>query len=855
MHTTQTKNLLTSYLKQINNYDEVIDNKGNVKPHWKSLFDTIHQIGLAEFGNRQQEIIKRLRENGVTYNVYGVTDGNNRQWQLDPIPFLITRTEWAGITQGLIQRAELLDLILKDIYGPQHLLKDKIIPPELVYANTGFSRAANDVKIKSNHQLLISATDMARGPDGRMWVLDSRTQTPSGFGYAFENRKILSRIIPELAHNLYVDRISPFFYNLQKSFYKLSPSGKDQPFVVFLTPGPKNETYFEQSYLASYLGCTLVQGDDLLVRDGYVWLKSIGGLQKVDVIVRRVDDDFVDPLELKQNSRLGIPGLLQVLRKGNVLVINPPGIGLLENHAFLAFGNSISNYFLGQDLILPSVATWWCGQSKELAFTLEHLDRLIIKKVNRKQKFRSVYGRLLSAQEKESVRRMILQNPMEYVAQEEVQLSTTPSFFGNHIEPRLAAIRGFVLSDGEQFFPMQGGLTRNSPEKDRFLISNQYGGQSKDTWIVSDTPEQDQEKIHLSSSPANVRDNVLSSRAAENLYWTGRYCERINILTKIIANLINEVSTYKKFSDGDQEEHIHVLLRSITHLTATYPGFLEMETEDNAAGVYKELMDLITNPNKPGSVAFNIDNYIRATLNIRERLTIGTFKVVDDIDEHNTILKTQKNLSITEALHQLEQINNKVFTFYGIVNETMTRDSGMILFEIGKLLERCQSLVSQLRSCVCFKLSEPVEEETLKTLLHNNFSLIRYRSKFKSEARIESFLDMILYEVKLPHSVTNQLNRLSECINSLPNTTIGARMNDAQKVLLEAIALLYRSNLTELYAYDTKTLYREKLDEMLTTLGAHLNNISLAISNIYFTHAILMESFVRPTEDVINDEI
>jgi uncharacterized circularly permuted ATP-grasp superfamily protein len=278
-----------------------------------------------------------------------------------------------------------------------------------------------------------------------MWVIDNRTQTPSGYGYAFENRKVVSRIMPELAQNIFVDRLSPFYQNFQKLFSTLSNKFKEQPFVVFLTPGPHNETYFEQAYLSSYLGCTLVHGDDLLVRDGFVWMKSIQGLQKVDVIMRRVDDDFVDPLELRQESRLGIPGLLQVIRKGNVVVINPPGVGVLENHGFLAFGNSIAKYFLGEDLKLPSVATWWCGQKNELAFVLNNIERLIIKNINRKQTFKSVYGRLSNKAEREEIKKRILHSPHDFVAQEEVQLSTTPSFTGDCIEPRLAAIRSFVV--------------------------------------------------------------------------------------------------------------------------------------------------------------------------------------------------------------------------------------------------------------------------------------------------------------------------------------------------------------------------------------------------------------------------
>jgi uncharacterized circularly permuted ATP-grasp superfamily protein len=573
MLTEASVNLLQSYQAGLTSYDEVLDTDGKLKPHWRALFATLEKLGITELKSRNQEIISKLRENGVTYNVYGSPDGMNRPWQLDPIPFLIEHREWDRISKGLQQRAVLLDLVLKDLYGPRNLVKDAVVPVELVFENTGFLRPCIDIKVPGPRQLTLFAADMARGPDGQMWVLDSRTQAPSGSGYTLENRIVMSKLLPELADGMYVSKLSPFFNSIQNTVLRLSDKSRDSPNIVYLTPGPGNEAYFEHAYLASYLGYTLAQGDDLLVRNGSVWLKSIDGLQKVDVIVRRVDDDWCDPLELREDSRLGVPGLLQAIRLGNVQVMNPPGSGVLENHAFLAFMENICQYFLGEKLLMPNVATWWCGHQKELTYVLDNIDELIIKKANRKSKFSSVYGRMLSNAQKAELIAMITQRPHDFIAQQEVSLSTTPSLIDGVIEPRYAALRAFTVADENGYHVMQGGLTRSSAVKDRFVISNQQGGFSKDTWIVSDKSDEPQERIVL-NTPAAVNKHVsLPSRSAENLFWVGRYCERAMAAIKFMNITINVLNLDRNFGGSAKQEHIKVLLQSLTHVSSTYPGF------------------------------------------------------------------------------------------------------------------------------------------------------------------------------------------------------------------------------------------------------------------------------------------
>jgi uncharacterized circularly permuted ATP-grasp superfamily protein/uncharacterized alpha-E superfamily protein len=849
MLTDASVNLLQTYQAGLNSYDEVLDTNGNVKPHWKALFETLEKLGIDELKNRNQEIISKLRENGVTYNVYEGPDGMNRPWQLDPIPFLIEQKEWNGIAKGLQQRALLLDLIHRDIYGPRNLVKDAVIPAELVFDNAGFCRPSIDVKLPGSAQLILYAADMARGPDGQMWVLDNRTQAPSGSGYTLENRVVMSKLIPELADGMYVSKLSPYFNSLQNTVLKLADRSKDAPNIVYLTPGPSNEAYFEHAYLASYLGYTLAQGDDLMVRNGCVYLKSIDGLQKVDVIIRRIDDDWSDPLELREDSRLGVPGLLQAIRMGNVQVLNPPGTSVLENHAFLAFMNNISRYFLGQDLIMPSVATWWCGHARELGFVIGNIDKLIIKKANRRSKFRSIYGRLLTGKDKEALIRMISKHPHEYIAQEEVSLSTTPSLVDGNIEPRYAALRAFLVSDENGYHVMQGGLTRSSPVKDRFVISNQYGGLSKDTWIVSDKTESVPEKIVVHSATQVNKHISLPSRSAENLFWIGRYCERTMSVIKFMNITINVLNLDRNFGGSAKQEHIKYLLQSLTHLTSTYPGFID--EDDLVRSPYSEIIDLVSNISRPGTIASNVGSFLHSVSAVRNQWDLEIWRIIDLIDNGFHEIRNASSMNSNNVQKTLEVLYHNMFTFLGVITESMPRDNGFLLLETGKLIERILSRISVLQSNFGSKNAESVENELIEATLINHNLLVNYRQIYKSQMSLEAMLDMVLFEKSLPFSLVYMLDELKRNLGKLPATTRNERLNDAQKAVLEASTLVKLANVSDL-AICNNEKEREELFKLFSKVSNLISFVSLTMTNMYFSHTIMQHSLVKTAD---TDEI
>jgi uncharacterized circularly permuted ATP-grasp superfamily protein/uncharacterized alpha-E superfamily protein len=855
--------LLQAYRRELYSYDEVIDKNGGLKPHWEALFLALEKLGMDELAVRNQEIITKLQENGVTYSVYEGNDGLNRPWQLDPIPFLIHETEWKEIAKGLQQRAVLLDLILKDLYGPRTLIKNKIIPPELVYQNSGFLRSCYDTRLAGKHQLITYAADIARGPDGRMWVLDNRTQAPSGTGYALENRTMMSSILPDLAESMYVRRLSPYFTKAQASIGKSFGKGKDDLTIVYLTPGPNNETYFEHAYLASYLGYTLVQGDDLLVRDGYVWLKSVEGLRKVDIIIRRVDDSWCDPLELRSDSRLGVPGLLQAMRAGNVTVINPPGVGVVENNAFMAFMHTACRHLLGEELILPSVATWWCGQPKELDYVLQNLPKLIIKKANRDDYRRSIHGKMLSEAALEELKREIKAKPTEFVAQEEVSFSTTPAFVNSRIEPRFAALRAFMISNGNGYEVMSGGLTRSSPERDRFTFSNQYGGIAKDTWIVGDQFEKTRESIVVPpitsaiSVPLIRKQASLPSRSADNLFWVGRYGERVLATNTFVNIVLNTMSVYQNYGGKGQSDHITVLLRSLTHLTLTYPGFVDEEDISILESPMPEINSLVLDTSRSGSIGSSLDLFLRAIKSVRDQWNPEIGRAIDAMEGSLfRVRELKKGSTDFRAVQKvLDKLYTRIFTFYGTVSETMARDNAYYLLECGKLIERILSRVSVIRSGFVFKHADHVENELLEAILQYHHLLGKYRTLYRTQVNPVAVMDMILLESNSRFSLVYQLDLLIEYLQKLPNLSQPGRLNPAQKAVLEASVKVKLVDVASICEFEEDSNYRPGLDQLMADITGLVLTASECISNLYFDHVAIQHSLFIEAPQSKEDEI
>src|SRR3984893_9510604 len=477
--------LLQSLLPDRPAYNEFAPDGITPRPHWSSFIEALQSIGSEELAHRWEHAERRIRENGVTYNIYTDPQGANRPLAIDPIPLLIPPEEWRFIEAGIIQRAQLLNLLLEDTYGARRLVTSGDIPAALLFANPAFLRPLTGVVVPERSYLHLLGVDLARSPDGRWWVLADRTQSPSGTGYALENRTIVSDVLPDAFRTANVRRLASFFRAQREVLRGLANS--DHPRAVLLTPGAFNETYFEHSYLARYLGFTLVEGADLTVRDRRVYLKTVEGLQAVDVILRRVDDSFCDPLELRGETLLGVAGLVDAISAGNVVVAHALGSGVIETAAIMPFLPGLARKLLGEPLKLPSVATWWCGQDYALDWVMDHLHQVVVKPAFPSRGMEPIFGAGLSKSDQRRIRDQMRSRPYEYVAQEQVALSTVPVWDHGRLYPRSLVLRTYALNTSSGWVARPGGLVRVA-EADGQVVSMQRGGRSKDAWVLWDGP-------------------------------------------------------------------------------------------------------------------------------------------------------------------------------------------------------------------------------------------------------------------------------------------------------------------------------------------------------------------------------
>jgi len=475
----------------------------------------------GEFGHRRDLARRLIHQNGVTHNVYGDPNGLDRPWNLDFIPLLIAGAHWESIGEGLIQRARLLDRLLADLYGPADTVFSGVLPPELLWANPGFLRPCHGIRQPQGRWLHLYSADLVRNETGQFEVLSDRTQAPSGAGYTLENRIVLSQALPSLFRQCNVQRLAPFFVSLRETLADLAPANHENPRIVLYTPGPYNETYFEHSFLARYLGYALVQGNDLTVRDTIVYMKTLGGLQRVDVILRRVDDNFCDPLELYPDSYLGVPGLLQAVRRGNVAVANAIGCGVLQAPGILPFLPAVCRYLLGEELKLPSVETWWCGHPEILEFVAQHLSEMVVKSAYPTQGEDPVFGQNLTRDELSALEQKIRARPTHYAAQKQVMSCTTPALIGEEVQPRRFVVRSYLSAYGNSYTVMNGGLSRITQSNDTLVVSLQKGGRSKDTWILSDRPVSPVTLLPSMTQPIAISRGGSDCRAAWRRTFTG----------------------------------------------------------------------------------------------------------------------------------------------------------------------------------------------------------------------------------------------------------------------------------------------------------------------------------------------
>lgn len=781
--------------------------------------------GIAAHGSdglreRRESARQLLREHGVTYNVYADGESAERTWELDVLPFVLDPAEWAELEAGLIQRTRLLNLVLADIYGPQQLLKDGLLPPALLQANPGFLRGCHGIRPPRDIFLTMHAVDLTRAPDGRWWVLSDRTQAPSGVGYALENRAILSRILPDEFRNYRVQRLAGFFKAFKAGLRSLAP-WTSTPTIVLLTPGPYTETYFEHAYLARQLGYPLVEGSDLTVREQRVYLKTLEGLQQVDVIVRRVDDTWCDPLELRGDSVLGVPGLVEAARAGHVAISNALGAGAVETTAILAFLPALAQHLLGEKLRIPNVATWWCGQESECAYALQMLHSLVIKRAFVGGHDAPSFGEKLQTAQLDDIRARIRANPHAFVAQERVALSTAPVWKGGALEPRPLILRCYICATPDGFTVMPGGLTRVSSSPDSPIVSSRYGGGSKDTWIRSTASTETAAAHEPAAQPAKPElvTTHVPSRAVENLFWLGRYAERLEDTTRLLRTALSRLA-----GEGGpvEDEELTALTRWLARSKLLPAHFGRRFSTD---ALISELRELVFERNRAGSIREQLARVAFLTAKVRDRLSGDTWRILNQLQsEFPAAMSRATPGAILQALHR---VIFQLAALSGMEMENMSRGHAWLFLDLGRRLERAINLLGNVHAV----LTTDTDSSALPPLLEYSDSTMTYRRRYLARPELPATLVMLLTDVANPRSLAFQFNALARHFADLPGAgQAGARELHFQEMTARLAA-------TDVFALMTQgTAGRTRLAQQLDEFHDGCWKLSDLLSAAYFSH-------------------
>lgn len=773
-----------------------------LRPHWADFFRHVGLEGMGELNRRAQSLARQIRDNGVTYNVYAdAAHGMQRPWSLDLLPTIVTPESWASIEAGVLQRTRLLNLIMADIYGPRELLRRSLLPPALVQGHPGYLRALHGVVPPGNTWLNIAAFDLARGPDGGWRVVSQRTQAPSGLGYLLENRIAIARQFPKAFMAMKVQRLAASYQALIDGIKAMAPNGAAAR-IALLTPGPYNETYFEHAYLARYLGLSLVEGSDLTVRDQRLYLKTLSGLERVDALIKRLDDEWLDPLELRSDSALGVPGLLQVMRAGNVLLANPPGSAPLESSALLGFLPAISRHLLGEELSLPALPTWWCGEKAAMLRVLPQLKDGVIKPTYPSSGLPTQMGQRLSPKALERLNAHIQRQPDDFTIQSYLPLAQTPTWTGEHIAPRSAMLRVYVLADGPRSWRvLPGGLVRLAP-RGELMASMQAGGSSADCWVITEG-KVDATSL-LQSAPTTLAmaqtKRPVTSRAAENLFWLGRYTERaensVRLAQIILRNLHGEEQTTRALQGWMSRLAVqHSLVAPHVPLPplATPPAAQSAQPTRTAAAASaspqagqvstpassshtqvlrvfeRSLIAALGDSKGSFSVGFNLRSLRLAAANVRERLSQEQRNLIERAEteflDQCSDMDADTETSSQEALNALEAASEWLAGITGAQTDRMVRDNGWRLLSIGRHIERLATLAQAMRQA--FDSGSVHEQAGFEALVALFDSTITFHAQYQQRRDTVALLDLLLLNRDNPRSLAWVLDTLRSRLRKL----------------------------------------------------------------------------------------
>lgn len=824
-HMTQSSTvpMTTAYQPPAGAYDEFCAD-GTARTHWRFL-DAVLNDPHSHWAENQDASIRRLlNESAVTY----FADGNRRPWQLDGLPFILDPAEWPVLEAGLIQRARLLNQIVADLYGPTTLLRGTL-PQSLAFANSNYLLPSVGYRAPESAFLNLLAFDLGRSPDGQWRVLANRTEAPSGLGYALENRVIMSRSVPDLFDRGNIARLAHFFRGYSAGMQQIgSRVGTGDGLSVILSAGPEQSTYFEQTFLGRYLGFPIVEGADIAVQRGRVYLKTLEGLKPINLIMRQIESTDTDPMELNSQSMLGSPGLLRAASDGSVMIANAIGSGVVENDAIMSFLPGLSELLLDEPLALPSLATWWCGQPDALEHVVENMQSLVIRNAFERKPLlaTSVHGYLaadVNAESPGALAEHIREMPYAYVGREPIELSTVPCWHPDgHWEAAPMTLRMYVAATDDGYQVMPGGLVR---------VATSHGDVSKDVWLPRLRGDETT-RLPATVLPTRRSDRDLPSRTADHLFWLGRYLERTEGAVRLYRSLFRYIAGEGDISD--QPVALDILTRLLSSMDYLSVHRARRAANAGRIAVEQELWHILFDPESEDGLASVLANVSRTAEHVRERFSRDAWRLFEGLREAPQL--RWRVHTATDVVRLLDDLIEKLSAVNGQIQENMTRGYGWRLLESGRRLERSQFLIRVIRE-LCTR--EPQADGTLALLLDLCDSTLTHRSRYQSNPTLSTVLDLMLTDDSNPRGLIFQIQSLQRHLSTMPGQASEQGLGPAQRLLLAAHTDLSLADLDKLIGVLSKTGLRTHLNRLLKRIEGNLSELQAVLTETYFDPAIV----------------
>lgn len=848
-------------------YDENVDEAGNLRPYWQQLNSELQQVGADGMQRRWKKMRRRLHQNGIAYSAYGDASVRDKHLQLDPLPHLLPDSQWVEIEAGLKQRATLLNLMLADLYGPRKLLSDGVLPHDVLFDHPHYQLPYHDLPTPGGKHVHHYGAELIRSPQGGWWVISDRTDSPAGSGFALENRIVVSRAFRSEMRRCNVRRLAPYFIALREHLVGLAKNNKENPHIVVLSAGAGSASYFEDSFLARYLGFTLVENNDLVVRSGNVMLKTLAGLVPIDVIMRRHQGNTLDPLELGGGDP-GIPGILQVIRENNVVVVNAPGSGLVESPVFMAFMPRICKALLGEELKLPGVATWWGGEAHSLELILDRIDDIWLTPAFRQ---RTVVGWRLKAQgagrpnlktirpetmTREERVKLVRSNPKSWVGREKIERSSAAVWEDGQLKSGYLSMRAFLTASGDSWHSLPGGLARVSDSIEPIRNPFENGG-AKDAWVLADKPVEPTTLLPTSDNLMATSRSMgpLPSRVADDLCWLGRYLERADssarLLRAVVARMTDE-------SDPDESVALPVLIRALALDGQIDAGYAIKDLSEKLPPLDRSLAKAVLDLDDFNSLRSQVARVVSLGACVRDRLSNDAWRIVQEMSA-NFNSSGSEQFDLADLLDLADTLIINLAAFSGLVNETMTRTDAFRFLNLGRTMEHALQIALLIKHSVLqpdAASSKEIRGEALEAILDVADSSLTYRSRYFANMQLHAVLDLLLIDEMNPRSLAYQMKMLNINVGALPGNSEQfehAELADDCRLAKEALESIRAADAIELSTPDAGG-DRTALRALISMIEGHLPEISTSISNRFLVHSGPVSQLIAGDEEFSIDD-